>query len=80
MLSVRFKGKVYTAEKFHLIQFDGKAVTCDNHNGLLPELIESAGFNKVELREEIGTIFGTRHPRVLFSQSTGPYSRAHRHE
>lgn len=39
--------------------FDGKSVTCDNHNGLLPELIESAGFNKVELREEIGTIFGT---------------------
>ena len=38
--------------------FDGK-VTADNLNGLLPDLIKTAGFDKVELREQIDTFFGT---------------------
>ncbi len=45
---------------FYPVQFlDGFAATTDNVRGLLPEIIEEAGFREVRTRAEIRTVFGT---------------------
>lgn len=45
---------------FFFVQIiDGFNTTNDNVNGLLPAYIENAGFNKVEVKKNYSTIFGT---------------------
>jgi ubiquinone/menaquinone biosynthesis C-methylase UbiE len=45
---------------FYLIQIlDGFDTTSDNVKGLLPEMIRECGFDAVQVRENLSTVFGT---------------------
>ncbi len=45
---------------FHIVQiFDGYKTTKDNVNGKLPEIIGSAGFKSIEIKQKFNTILGT---------------------
>lgn len=53
-------GNVVMRLLYYQIQFlDGFQTTEDNVRGLLPELMESAGYQKISINDEVSTMFGT---------------------